>query len=90
MFSDFVISDDCIGKITLKSIRLYPVFIKKKFEVNRKIDFFSNEKMRHSGNSAASVSKINHSLTPCVGMFQFHHTLHVFISRLFSFLFQIA
>ena len=26
-FSDFINSDDCIGKITSKSIRLYPVLI---------------------------------------------------------------
>ena len=29
-FSDFVDIDDCIGKITLKSIRLQPVFVEKK------------------------------------------------------------
>ena len=28
-FSDFINSDDFIGQITSKSIRLYPVFIKK-------------------------------------------------------------
>ena len=28
--SDFINSDDCIGKISLKSIRLYPFFIKIK------------------------------------------------------------
>ena len=45
-FSDFVNSDDCIGKITSKSIRLF-FFIKKKIEVNRRN---SREKMRNSGN----------------------------------------
>ena len=34
-FSDFVNSDDCIREITSKYIRLQPVFIKKKFEVNK-------------------------------------------------------
>ena len=29
-FSDFINSDDCIGKITSKSIKLFPVFIQKK------------------------------------------------------------
>ena len=29
-FSDFVNSDDYFGKITLKSIRLQPIFIQKK------------------------------------------------------------
>ena len=28
-FIDFIISDDRIGNVTSKSIRLYPVFIKK-------------------------------------------------------------
>ena len=28
-FSDFINSDDCIGKITSKSMRLQPVFIQK-------------------------------------------------------------
>ena len=32
MFSKFINSDDCIGKITSKSIRLEPVFIQKKIE----------------------------------------------------------
>ena len=35
-FSDFVNSDDCIGKLGLKSITLYSVFILKRFEVNKK------------------------------------------------------
>ena len=30
-FNDFVNSDDCIGKITSKPIRLYPIFIKKNY-----------------------------------------------------------
>ena len=34
--NDFVNPNDCIGKITCTSIRLQPVFIKKKLEVNRK------------------------------------------------------
>ena len=29
MFSDFIISDDCIGKLISKSISLYPVFVRK-------------------------------------------------------------
>ena len=50
MFSDFINSYDCIGKITSNSIRLQPVFIKKKmFEVDKK-QTFSSEKMRNSGN----------------------------------------
>ena len=40
MYSDFINSDDFIRKIPSKSIRLYPVFIKKRF----------SEKMRNSGN----------------------------------------
>ena len=36
-------------KNTSKSIRLQPVFIKNKFEVNKK-QIFSSEKMRNSGN----------------------------------------
>ena len=34
--SDFVNSVDCVGKITSKSVRLQPVFIQKRFEVNKK------------------------------------------------------
>ena len=49
-FSDFINSDDCIGKIAPKSIRLQPVCIKKKCEVNKK-QIVSREKMRDSGNS---------------------------------------
>ena len=42
--SDFINSDDCIGKITSKSIRLKPSFILKNVEViDRQI--FSIEKM---------------------------------------------
>ena len=49
-FNNFVNSDDCIGKITSKYIRLQPVFIQKtKIEVNKK-QTFSNEKMRNPGN----------------------------------------
>ena len=49
MFSDFVNSDDCIGKFILKPIRIYPDFIKKWFEVNEKL-IFSSEKLRNLGN----------------------------------------
>ena len=48
-FSDFVNSDDCIGKITSKSARLQLFFIKKKFEVIKKKKI-SSEKMINSGN----------------------------------------
>ena len=48
MFSDFVNFDDCIRKITTKSIRLLPVYVQKRFEVNKKLSF-SSEKMRDSG-----------------------------------------
>ena len=49
-FSDFLNSGYCIGKITSKSIRLQPVFIKKlRFEDDEK-QIFSREKMRNSGN----------------------------------------
>ena len=34
--SDFVNSGDCIGKITSNSIRLQPVLIQKKIEVDKK------------------------------------------------------
>ena len=43
-FSNFVNSNDCIGKITLEYIRLYPVFIQKRFEINKKIRYFLLEK----------------------------------------------
>ena len=48
-YSDFVNSNHYIGKITSKSIRLQPVFIPKKFEVNKK-QIFSSEKRRNLGN----------------------------------------
>ena len=35
-FSDFVNSDDCIEKLTSKYVRLYPVFIKRICEMNKK------------------------------------------------------
>ena len=35
-FTDFTNSDDCIRKTTSKSIRLYPVCIKKKLKFNFK------------------------------------------------------
>ena len=41
--SDFVNSDDCIGKITTNSIKLQPLFIQKRFKVNKK-HIFSGEK----------------------------------------------
>ena len=47
--SDFVISDDSTEKITSKSIRIYPVFILKRFKVNKR-SLFSSEKKRISGN----------------------------------------
>ena len=34
--SDYINSDDCIEKITTKSIKIYPVFNFKKFEFNKK------------------------------------------------------
>ena len=46
---NFLYTYDCIGKITSKSIRPYPVFIQNRFEVNKK-GIISNEKMRNSGN----------------------------------------
>ena len=51
-FRDFVNSDDCIGKITSKSIILQikqPVFIKKKL-ILPNIRFFLVKKMRNAGN----------------------------------------
>ena len=49
-FSNFINSDDFIGKITSKYIRLQPAFIKKKgFEVNEK-QIFSSKKVGKSGN----------------------------------------
>ena len=39
-FSDLINSDDNIGKITLNSIRLYPVSNLKKFKVDEKRDYF--------------------------------------------------
>ena len=38
-FNDFINSDDYIGKIASKSIRLQPVFIQKIFVFNKKILF---------------------------------------------------
>ena len=48
-FSDFVNSEDCIGKITLEFIRPQPVSIKKNIWSFKK-QIFSIEKMRNSGN----------------------------------------
>ena len=47
-FSNFINSDGCIGKVASKSIRLYPAFIKKISEFNKKKDYFlcKNEKFR--------------------------------------------
>ena len=45
-FYDFVNSNEYIRKITSKSIRIYPVFIKKKFEGNKK-GITSRNKMRN-------------------------------------------
>ena len=38
-FQWFVNSDDCIGKITSLSIRPRPVFIEKRFKVDKKLEF---------------------------------------------------
>ena len=48
-FSDFINSDDCIEKITSKSIRLQPDFIFKILKLIKKLIIFS-EKMRNSSN----------------------------------------
>ena len=42
-FSDFVNSNDSIGKITSKSIRIQPVFITKIFKVNKKQIFLGKK-----------------------------------------------
>ena len=39
-FSDFINSDDSLGKIISKSIRLKPVLFQKRFEVNNFKSFF--------------------------------------------------
>jgi len=39
-FSIFINSNDCIGKVPSNSIRLYPVFIKKKINLIKKRDYF--------------------------------------------------
>ena len=58
-------SDDCIGKIISKSIRLKPVFIKKWFEVNKK-QVFSSEKLINSGNCiTAPIPYIFGRLSEC-------------------------
>ena len=49
-FSDFVNSDHCIGKITLNSIRLRPLFIPKKYIKLKKKQDFASEKIKNSGN----------------------------------------
>ena len=49
MSSDFVNSDDCIGKPASKSIRLYPVFI---FKIDLSIEKFfhvKNKNFRYCG-----------------------------------------
>ena len=43
--SDFINSDDWIGKITSKSVRLEPVFIRKKISKLIKKQIFACEKM---------------------------------------------
>ena len=49
-FGDFVHFDDCIGKTTSNSIKLHPVFTKKKnLKFIKKWIIFS-ERMRKSGN----------------------------------------
>ena len=48
-FSDFINSDDCIGKITQKSINLYPFYSKKKIQFNKKW-ILSGEKIKNSSN----------------------------------------
>ena len=49
-FDDFINSDDCIGKMTSKPIRNFPVF-NKNFFLNLIIkEIISSEKMRNSGN----------------------------------------
>ena len=45
MFSDFMLSDDCIEKNTSKYIRLYIFFIHKKNWIKK--DIISSEKMRN-------------------------------------------
>ena len=47
-FRDFINFDDCIRKITSKSIRLYTVFNKK--NGFNKINIISGEKIRNSDN----------------------------------------
>ena len=50
-FNDLVNSDDCIGKITSKSIRLQQFFYRKKIKDLKLIKnrFYSSEKMINSG-----------------------------------------
>ena len=52
-FSDFIVYDAFIVKITPKSIRLYVVFIQNNIWSKKIIDF-SSEKMLNSGNSVVS------------------------------------
>ena len=48
-FSDLINSDDCIGKMISKSMRLYSFLLKKRIELNKKGNI-SSEKIRNSGN----------------------------------------
>jgi len=52
--SNFVNSDDCVGKIPWKSIRLYPVIIEKVLKSIRD-RFLPVKIMRNSGNSSTSA-----------------------------------
>ena len=49
-FTDFENSDDSIGKITSKSIRLQPVFIQKNNLKQIKKQIFSGGKLKNSDN----------------------------------------
>ena len=49
-YSNFINSDDCIGKMISKAISLNPVFIQKRFDLDKK-EIISSEKIRNLSNS---------------------------------------
>ena len=63
-FSDLINSDDCMGTITSKSIRIYPVSYSKTDLNLLKKGIISSEKIINSGNYMHDYA---HSLTRYIG-----------------------
>ena len=87
-FSDFINSDDCIVKITSKSIRIYPVFIQKRLNLFKKGIIFS-EKIKNSSNYIHIYMIM---LTRCLERIfnPSHYTGIIYIGFLFYIYFQIT